>query len=404
MSDFSHQLRPFLTPCREADGLSNLLGPRAQEVSSQKPPLAIFGAGSAGRHLEKLLRHHGIAIACFGDNHPERALDANRPTPILSVQTLRKKHPESLVIIAVAPPHGADIQNQLLQEGFSISQIFMPSLEHLLFYTVVSHFYWTNDDLKKHATELHKTIQLFEDERSQQLFLRRTALLSHGSDYCAFRRFIRDFAQLKSPIETGLFTSPRYDENHFYFNQPFCPIQDQEVFANVGALTGDCAIEFAEACKTRRIHPKKIINFEPDPGNFALLNEKLKNIPTVTSYPYGLWSASKRLRFANTGAGCPGAIDGSGDQEIEVRSLDELLPGAEITFLKMDIEGAEKEALLGAQAIIRSQKPKLAVSLYHKRNDIFEIPLLLKQLNPGYRFYLSHHSSTFDETVLFAVP
>ena len=73
------------------------------------------------------------------------------------------------------------------------------------------------------------------------------------------------------------------------------------------------------------------------------------------------------------------------------------------TFIKMDIEGAEKEAILGAENIIRIQKPKMAVSIYHKREDIWELPKLLLEMNPEYRFYLRHYSFRDAETVLYAV-
>ena len=68
----------------------------------------------------------------------------------------------------------------------------------------------------------------------------------------------------------------------------------------------------------------------------------------------------------------------------------------------MDIEGAEKEALLGAEKITREQKPKLAISIYHKNEDIWEIPSLILEMNPEYRFYIRHYSFRFAETVLYA--
>lgn len=83
--------------------------------------------------------------------------------------------------------------------------------------------------------------------------------------------------------------------------------------------------------------------------------------------------------------------------------LDEIAGDRRITFIKMDIEGAEKEALVGAQNIIRNQKPKLAISIYHKKEDIWELPALLLEMNPEYQFYLRHYSLREAETVLYAV-
>lgn len=89
---------------------------------------------------------------------------------------------------------------------------------------------------------------------------------------------------------------------------------------------------------------------------------------------------------------------------MQVTSIDEHFPDDEITFIKMDIEGAEIEAIRGAENVIRRCKPKLAISVYHKRNDMFEIPLLLHQMYPGYKFYLRQFSKALSETVLFALP
>lgn len=85
-------------------------------------------------------------------------------------------------------------------------------------------------------------------------------------------------------------------------------------------------------------------------------------------------------------------------------SLDDVLADQRVTFLKMDIEGAEMEALRGAEHIIRAQAPKLAISVYHRRDDVWKIPMLLLSYQPAYRFYLRVYSFTGNDTVLYAIP
>jgi predicted transposase YdaD len=68
----------------------------------------------------------------------------------------------------------------------------------------------------------------------------------------------------------------------------------------------------------------------------------------------------------------------------------------------MDIEGAEMEAIKGGADTILSRSPKLALSVYHKTRDLYEIPLLVHQLNPSYRLYLRHFGNYFDDTLLLA--
>ena len=78
-------------------------------------------------------------------------------------------------------------------------------------------------------------------------------------------------------------------------------------------------------------------------------------------------------------------------------------PEEKVTLIKMDIEGAELQSLKGAKRIIQHDKPKLAICIYHKPEDMVEIPLYIKELVPEYKLYIRHHSSNVSDTVLYAV-
>ena len=88
---------------------------------------------------------------------------------------------------------------------------------------------------------------------------------------------------------------------------------------------------------------------------------------------------------------------------VEVESIDYFVKEP-VTFIKLDVEGAEYQALLGAEHTIASYKPKLAICTYHKLEDIWELPSLIHEMNPEYRFYLRHYSFAENETVLYAMP
>ena len=88
---------------------------------------------------------------------------------------------------------------------------------------------------------------------------------------------------------------------------------------------------------------------------------------------------------------------------IDVDSIDNVLAGRSATDIKMDIEGSELRAIEGAKNTIRHYKPKLAIFVYHKPEDIFEIPLKILELDSGYKLYLRHYSYVDTETVLYAV-
>jgi hypothetical protein len=77
--------------------------------------------------------------------------------------------------------------------------------------------------------------------------------------------------------------------------------------------------------------------------------------------------------------------------------------GGRVDFIKMDIEGSELEALNGASNVIREFKPRLAISGYHRPQDLWEIPNKLKELNPSYEITFGHHTPIIWESVFYAV-
>jgi hypothetical protein len=116
----------------------------------------------------------------------------------------------------------------------------------------------------------------------------------------------------------------------------------------------------------------------------------------------GLWSTPTRLAFSGRG-NTDSKINKAGDMFIDVTSIDTVLSGGRVSFIKLDVEGAELEALKGAKNTIKKYRPRLAVCLYHKPEDIIEIPLYIKSLVSDYNFYIRHHSTWKDETVLYCI-
>ena len=95
-------------------------------------------------------------------------------------------------------------------------------------------------------------------------------------------------------------------------------------------------------------------------------------------------------------------INEKGLEKIKTISIDEMLDGDKATYIKFDIEGAEMAALEGAKKTIQKHKPKLAISIYHKEDDLWKIPFYIKEKYPWYRLYMRHYTSVTTETVLYA--
>ena len=190
-----------------------------------------------------------------------------------------------------------------------------------------------------------------------------------------------------------------------YF-EDFVQYDEGEAFVDAGVLDLYTSFRFAEECKKRHISNYKIYAFEPDSISYErciTIKEQHPEID-ITLVNKGLWSSDTILHFQETGRGnAKVAEEAGGSDQISVVSLDSYIK-EKVTFIKMDIEGAEMEALKGCQNTIKKYRPKLAISVYHKKEDIIEIPMYIMNLVPDYHYYLRHYSSNHAETVLYALP
>ena len=185
-----------------------------------------------------------------------------------------------------------------------------------------------------------------------------------------------------------------------YFGRPFLNQDSNEIFIDAGAMNGETLLFFRNWNKGRY---KKIYSFEPDPKNYALLLETIcrEKISNVVPLNIGLYSQKSELSFDMQGT-ASSSVKEDGNIVVKVDKLDNIIDDEKVSFIKMDIEGAELEALKGSERIIRNNTPKLAICVYHKPEDIIEIPFFVLSLNPTYKLAIRHHSWGRNETILYA--
>lgn len=147
--------------------------------------------------------------------------------------------------------------------------------------------------------------------------------------------------------------------------------------------------------------------FEPDRANVKKCSETLKQLEVlgnkVNLIEKGLWDRETSLNFTSSSNALSRITDDENGNTIEVTSIDRCLKDEKVTFIKLDIEGSEINALRGAETTIREFHPQMAVCIYHKPEDIWEIPALLLEFNREYKFYLRHYSLCDFDTVLYAI-
>lgn len=187
-----------------------------------------------------------------------------------------------------------------------------------------------------------------------------------------------------------------------YFDLPQLSHDNEEAFVDVGAFDGTNTLDFIRWSGDF----SHCYCLEADETNIKKCEKKLSRyIETgkVSIISKAAWSENTILRFSqNTDVGS--CISDSGETEIKAEAVDNILDGKHISFIKMDIEGAELRALYGCRNIIQRQKPKLAISVYHKAQDIVSLADFILSLNPDYKLYLRHYTITEWDTVLYAIP
>ncbi len=184
-----------------------------------------------------------------------------------------------------------------------------------------------------------------------------------------------------------------------YFDM-FSPEKD-EVFINAGAFQGETDLDFVRWTNGKY---KKIFAFEPMLSNVEICKKHYaeSGVENIELFNKATWSEAGQISF---GEGTnQGKIDVNGKNIVETIRIDDVIAryDAKVTFIKMDIEGAELETLQGTRETIRKDKPRMAICIYHKPEDLYEIIGYILSLVPEYRFKIRQYTSMNWETVLYA--
>jgi FkbM family methyltransferase len=188
-----------------------------------------------------------------------------------------------------------------------------------------------------------------------------------------------------------------------YFGPEFLQPLPNEMYVDCGACDVVTIENFITFCNG--IY-NKIIAFEPDKNSFQNILSEMgrKNIEKTEVINKGVWHENTTIGFScNQNLPSMSMIDTNSPVHIELTTIDNVVGNAAVTFIKMDIEGAELEALYGAAETIKRHKPRLAISIYHKANDVIDIPAYILSLVPEYKLYIRQYSYFLGEIILYAV-
>ena len=184
--------------------------------------------------------------------------------------------------------------------------------------------------------------------------------------------------------------------NEQYF-EDFITFDSYPVFIDGGGYDGATSLRFAELYPQYR----RIYYFEPSDVWFKNSKENLSKLKNIEFFNCGLWNKDSQLKFNNT-LGSASKLDNEGNTFITVTSIDKVIK-EKVDYIKLDVEGAEYDTILGARNTIKKYKPKLAICVYHNSLDFIRIPRILLRFNPDYKIYFRHYTQGLFESIMYFV-
>lgn len=336
----------------------------------------VFGAQRLGELVFEGLNTLGVMVNSFVDNGVSKHGTLIRG---LAVDPLSAISDKDLPVVIATTRFTYSISKQLREQGFHnvIPYAVLTLIDPELFPDEIPYI-GIQQDFSKNALRYIELFVNLVDGRSKEVL---DALVTYRLDYDADYAF---------KVFDG------YGQH--YFDPEIANFGDNEVFVDLGGYDGDTVENYINFSKGKY---KKIYMFEPDSKLLAAAQQRLIGKQNVEFVPAGAYSLDGELRFSASGR-TNGSFSDDGELVIPVKKIDSVVK-IPPTFIKMDIEGSETEALKGAAKWIAQVKPNLAIAAYHKAQDLWDLVNVIRELNDGYEFYLRHYSETGLETVIYAV-
>ncbi len=361
-SECKNQLKAYIDYIKE----------RVQMYDIDNKRIMIFGAGNTSKLYNKCFQTEQIAPEAYLDNNAQKIGTMFLGKRVVDPNTIQGEKNIVVFICSDQPNVYQEISAQLKELGVT----YLGIQEYVV---------------AQQCEKFLSCLDVLDDDESIEIY---TKLLLHRL--------------------TGTFITPNLYSVNPYFAVPWnISVNPKEVFVDCGAFVGDTVEQYIW---THLGTFGKIFAFEPEKKNYVAMQERIKRLNKE-------WALSEdSIIPVNAGVGVKrsclkvgrdfglGAMfeevtqdDEDGDM-VNIYSLDEYFHDQKIDFLKADIESYEYDMLKGAEQVLRRDRPRLAICIYHNISDMYQIILWLHSCNLHYKFSIRHHSVSYAETVLYAYP
>ena len=329
-------------------------------LAHTQKPILLYGMGNGADKILRVCEERGIKVAdTFASDGFVRGHSFHGKT-VLSYSVAKEQYGNFIVLLSFASslPDVLELIHQVAAE----QELYAPDVP------VFGETLFDRPFFEAHRKELEEVENMLADETSVNTF--KSVILY----------------KLTGKIE--YLDACESDEQESF--SELLPVATMSHYTDLGAYNGD-TIRKLLPCSPMLTH---VTAFEPDRRTFRKLSEYAETATervTIEAHNLGAWSQKDTLFFdasGNRNAGlCPGG-NAKKITEVAVDTVDNILGDRPTDFIKYDVEGSEKEALLGSKKTIETCRPTLLVSLYHRSEDLFLLPKLVKKLLPTYELYL----------------
>lgn len=327
-----------------------------QYLARAEKPIVLYGMGNGADKILAVFSRYGIQAADFYASDGFVRGQVFHGKTVLSFSQVKEKYKDFIVVVSF----GTSLPDVLakIYETAEHCELYAPDVP------VSGDTLFTLDFYKEHYDEFQKAYHLLSDEQSKQMYANIIRYKITGN--------ITHLRHAISPVgcEKELLRFDRY-----------------KTFIDAGAYNGDTAKKFMADCK----NAETVYAIEPDRKNFKKLSAYAESVTAAKIVPlnFGAWNEKTTTEFT-VGGNRNSAIGTQNLKKTEsvlLNTIDSLgIQNAD--YIKYDVEGAEKEALLGSTATIHASSPDILLSLYHRSEDLYALPLLLHELFPDYKMYL----------------
>lgn len=319
-------------------------------------PVVIYGMGNGADNIIKKLDEYGVSVTDFFASDDFVRGQSFHGKRVKRLSEIENELDKFIVLIGFGTQITEVIDN--IKSIAKRHTVLAPNVP------VFGDNFFDRDFAEKNSDKLQKSFELFAEEKSRKVFENIVRFNYTGRLEYLFKA---------------------ESEKDEVFNN-ILRLNEDEDYLDLGAYRGDTVDEFLKYTSGKY---SSITALEPDGKTYKKLIEHCGTLESFNAINSAVWSNDGEIYFDKKG-GRMSAVSDSG-VKIKAVSVDSLFSDKSVSYIKADVEGCEYETLLGAENTIRKHKPKLNIALYHRGEDIFKLPLMIKELQPDYKFYLRHH-------------